>query len=252
VVPELLKNLPEATGWGDLTVRFRFDGTVPIARTLNADKDPEFCGKFDLKDESLVVNSSNGGIKDVTAFLYFARDESSRMPIHESYFDQVRKTVTVDNVDCRFEPHVVMLWSPQTLEIINSDDVGHNTKFETIKNVGLNRSVPANSSIKVNFALADRALPFACNIHTWMRGLYVVRDDPYFAVSDKDGNLAIKNLPEGEWNIQFLQERAGYVREGKRDGVPFKWKSGRLKVTIKNGETNNLGTIDLAPELFEE
>jgi cytochrome c2 len=254
VIPAVLKDLPKATGWGDLTVRFRFDGTVPMARTFVADKDPEFCGKFVLQDESLIVNPDpeNRGIKDVIAYLYFARNESSRMPIHESYFDDARKIISVNNANCRFEPHVVMLWSPQTLEIFNSDDVGHNTNFSTLKNVGLNRSVPAKSSIKVQFPLAEPAVPFACNIHTWMKGVFVVRDDPYFAVSDKDGKLEIKNLPEGEWNIQFYQEKAGRVREGKRGGETIEWERGRVKVTIKNGETTDLGTIDLGPKLFEE
>jgi len=206
-----------------------------------------------LKDESLVINAGNRGIKDVLAFVYFARRESSRMPIHESYFDQARKTVSVDNAGCRFEPHVLTLWSSQTVEIINSDDVAHNTNFSTLTNLGLNQLIPAKSSIKVKFPLAEsRAVPIACNIHPWMEGLFLVRDNPYFAVSDKDGNLEIKNLPEGEWTIQFFQERAGYVRKGKRQGTPISWTRVRIKVAIENGKTTDLGTIDLAADLFAE
>jgi hypothetical protein len=71
-----------------------------------------------MKDESLIVNTANGGIKDVIAYLYLGRG-AGRIPIHESYFNQARKTVSMDNGKCRFEPHVSLLWTPQTLEVSN-------------------------------------------------------------------------------------------------------------------------------------
>jgi hypothetical protein len=215
------------------------------------DNDPFLFGKFNLKDGSLVV-SADGGIKNVIAYLYLGRG-AARVPIHQSYIDRVRETIAMDNIECRFEPHISLLWTPQTLAVGNGDDVGHNVNFTAIKNLPINILIPSKSTTPVRFPLEERVpMSVACNIHPWMKGYVVVRDNPYFAVSDKNGNLSIKNLPEGEWTIQFWQEKAGYVRSGKREGVPINWKSGRTTIMIDNGQTTNLGTIDLAPELFEE
>lgn len=252
VLPAILKDLPKATGWGDLKVRFRFDGTPPTAAAIVANKDPEYCGKFDLHDESLVVNPAGGGIKNVIAYLYLGRD-AGKIPLHDSYIAQAQKTVSVDNVKCRFEPHVSLLWTPQSMEVSNSDSVGHNTNFTAIENAGINILIPANSKTNVAFPKEERIpISVACNIHPWMKGFVLIRDNPYFAVSDDNGDLSIKNLPEGEWTIQFWHEKSGYVRTGKRDGAPVDWKSGRASVVIENGKTADLGTMDLAAELFKD
>ena len=52
-----------------------------------------------------------------------------------------------------------------------------------------------------------------------MKARLLVRPDPYFAVSDKDGNFEIKNLPAGtELEFQVWQEKSGYVEKAKIDG----------------------------------
>jgi len=233
--PDELKGLPKATGWGDFTARFRFDGTPPVAPTVVADKDVAFCGKSELKDESLIVNATDGGIKNVIAFIY----DAARVPIHESYFGDARKKVSMDNTKCRFEPHVSLFWTPQTLEVGNTDDVGHNVNFTLLENQSLNFLLPPSGKRTVNLPKIERMpMRVACNIHPWMNGILLVRDNPYFASSDEHGNLSIRNLPEGDWKIQLWHEKSGYVRSGKLDGKPVSWKSGRPSVVIENGKTD--------------
>ena len=253
VLPEILKDLPKATGWGDLTVTFRFDGTPPVPATIVADKDPAFCGKFPLVNESLVVNSGNRGIKNVIAYVYLSA-AGGKMPIHESYFSQLQETVSMDNANCRFEPHVSMLWGPQTLEVGNSDEVGHNMNFAMLGNNPLNFLLPPKSKSTVTSLTKVERMPasVSCNIHPWMKGILLVRDNPYFATSDENGVLTIKNLPAGEWPMQFWQEQAGYVREGKQDGASIAWKSGRTTVVIEDGKATDLGTIDLPAKMFAD
>ncbi len=249
-LPEMLRNLPEAEGWGHLKAQFRFAGTPPTPAPVVVNKDPEFCGKFDLHDESLIVNPANGGVQNIVAYLYLGRN-AGQVPIHESYFPQVNKPVLIDNIGCRFEPHVSLLWTPQALEVGNSDAVGHNTNFSTLKNAPVNILIPSKTKTQVSLAQEERIpVSVACNIHPWMKGIVVVRDTPYAAVSDENGALSIDNLPVGEWQIQFWQEKAGYVRTGTRDGETVTWKSGRASVVIEDGKTTDLGTIELAAELF--
>ena len=39
------------------------------------------------------------------------------------------------------------------------------------------------------------------NIHPWMHAFVGVVDNPYYAVTGKDGSFAIKDLPPGKYTI---------------------------------------------------
>ncbi|MEX0820059.1 MAG: hypothetical protein WD070_10725, partial [Pirellulaceae bacterium] len=246
-LPDSLKNLPQATGWGDLKVQFKFDGDPPSPTPIDVNKDVEFCGKFGLVYESLVVNAENGGIKNVIATLVRSRG-SGAMPIHESYLAHATDRVVLDNENCRFEPHILKLWTTQSLVLKNSDPIGHNTNYATLTNPSQNLLIPAGGMTEQTLSQPER-LPAktTCNIHPWMSAYLVVQDHPYVAVSDKNGNLDLKNLPEGTWTIQFWQEEAGYVADVKVDGKPTTWSRGRVDVKIEDGKIADLGVVHFVP-----
>jgi len=250
-LPEFLKNLPQASGWGDVTVQFVFDGPAPAPERVSVTNDVEFCGKFDLTDESLVVNPANGGIANVVAYLYVARGDGP-MPIHEDYLATAREAIELDNLKCRFEPRVATIWTPQKLVVGNDDVVGHNTKIDTFTNPAANQTVPAGGQFELSFSQAER-LPtqVSCSIHPWMKSWLVIKDNPYSAVSDADGKLTIKNLPVGKWTIQFWHEQAGYVTDVVQDGTKVEWNRGRVEVSVEAGKVANLGLVKLAPAVFE-
>ena len=76
--------LPAQAQWGTLKGRFVFDGTPPAAKAVTVTKDAAFCGKHDLKDESLVVNEENKGIANVVLTLYLSRGQKAPTP-HPDY-----------------------------------------------------------------------------------------------------------------------------------------------------------------------
>ena len=144
---------------------------------------------------------------------------------------------------------MALLWTTQSLLIKNSDAVGHNTKIEVIANPAINDIVPAGATLLRQFPQTERspAAPVACSIHPWMNAWLVVRDNPYFAVSNQDGDLEIKNLPAGEWTVQFWHEKPGYVVDVKLGDKKTEWKRGRLDVKIENGKVVDLGVVRFAP-----
>jgi hypothetical protein len=236
--------------WGDLKARFVLDGAIPAPKKLDITKDQEFCGKHNLVDEGLVVNSANKGIANVVVFLYLAK--GAKPPTaHESYASSAKSEVPFDNMNCRFEPRVVTLRTTQTLLVGNKDPVGHNTNITTLSNPGQNVLIPSNGSAKMNFGAVE-SLPSkaACNIHPWMTAYVVIKDHPYMGVSDKDGNLVIKNLPVGKWTFQFWQESSGYLTDVVVDGKKTAWARGRAELEIKQGGTD-LKEIKLTPSLFK-
>jgi hypothetical protein len=72
-----------------------------------------------------------------------------------------------------------------------------------------------------------------------MSGWVRVFDNPYFAVTDADGNFEIKDAPAGTYRLMIWQESIGY-RGGAagRDGTP---------VTIKAGAVTDVGPFDVKP-----
>ena len=38
-----------------------------------------------------------------------------------------------------------------------------------------------------------------CDVHKWMDGVLMVRDNPYVAITDAQGKFQIENIPAGEW-----------------------------------------------------
>lgn len=249
----LAASVAQAAEWGDLTATFVYDGTPPPPEKANVNKDVAYCGPFNVMNEAVVVNPKNGGVANILSFLYVSRT-GTKPPVHPDYEKTAKDEIKLDNSKCRFEPHMTILRTTQTLLVGNSDNVGHNTNVTALAegNLSQNILVPAGAEIKMNFPAEERfPMHVACNIHPWMNGKVIVKEHPYVAVTDQDGKLTIKNIPAGTWTFQFWHERPGYVKEVTIDGKKTSWKSGRVELTIKPGK-NDLGEIKLAPSVFEE
>lgn len=240
-----------AADWGDLSARFVLNGTAPAPKPISVTKDPEFCGKFGLVDEQLVVNPTNKGIANVVVFLYVA-PTGKQPPIHDSYKESEKAEVRIDNKSCRFEPHIVPLWTTQTLVAGNLDSVGHNTNITTTKNPPQNVLIPSNGALKLNFPAAEvlPAAPVSCNIHPWMKAYVVIKSHPYIAVSDADGKVSLKNVPAGKWTFQFWHESGGYLTKLKMGGKEMNWSRGRPDLEIKKG-MNDLGDLQIDATSFK-
>jgi hypothetical protein len=241
-----------AQGWSDLTATFVLDGAIPKPKALVINKDPAVCGKHNLVDESLVVNPANKGIANVVVYLYVAPRTGKKPPIHESYKATEKDSVLLDNHNCRFEPHIAIVRTTQTLVAGNKDPVGHNTNMALSKNPPQNPLIPGGGTVKFNLTVEETLpAPVSCGIHPWMKGYLVVKEHPYMAVSDKDGKVTIKNVPAGKWTFQFWQEASGYLSDAKQNGKPVKWERGRVELDIKAGAPTDLGEIKVSPTIFK-
>ena len=239
----VLAGSARAEGWGDLTATFQYDGTAPIAKPLDVAKEP-MCAPHKIVDETWVVNKENGGVANVIVWLSL-KTTDKKPAIHADYKATETATVQLDNNKCRFEPRVTVLRTTQTLEVLNSDPFGHNTNISTLDNAPQNPSMPAGAKLKVQPMKTEERLPvnISCGIHPWMTAKLVVKSHPYVAVSDKDGKLTIKNLPEGTWTFQVWHEGIGNVQKPSQNGKPVEWAKGKVDVKIANGKPTDLGVI---------
>jgi hypothetical protein len=236
-----------AAEWGTLTGKFVYDGKAPTPAKIEPTKDPEVCGKHPLVDEGLLVDPS-GGLANVVVMC-----KTKNVPVNPEYDKTAADDVVLDNKNCRFEPHVGVIRTSQSLLLKNSDPTGHNSNVTPLTNAGLNPVLAAGGEPVKHAFQTEEGLPVkvGCNIHPWMGAWLVVRKDPYAAVSDPSGKFTIKDLPAGtELEFALWQEKSGYLKNvsykgGKADG------KGRFKIKLKPGE-NDLGDIKVSPSLFKK
>ncbi len=230
-----------AADWGSLKGKFLVEGSTGDPAPINVNKDTEFCGKHDLVDETIVVGD-NGELANVIVYIYTKRGQS--LDVHPDYEATATEPVVLDNKGCRFDPHVIAVRTNQPLEIRNDDSgIGHNTNASFVANPGFNEMVTNDSPITKTLQKAEPVpAPVACNVHPWMKAYAVVREDPYVAISDENGEFTIENIPAGQHEFIFWHEAKGNMRDLKlKDGKTD--RKGRAKLKIAPGETLDLGEI---------
>ena len=234
------------TGWGTLHAQVKFVGAPPKPKPIDANKDQHVCAKHPLVEEGLVVGP-DGGLANTVIFL-----RTSKTPVHPDYAASAEAEVVLDNARCRFEPHVQVLRTTQTLVVKNSDNVGHNSKIDGFANPGFNGLIPAHSALSQKFSKEEsNPIPVGCNIHPWMKGWVVVRSDPYAAVSNTHGELTIAKLPAGrELEFQLWHETGGFLKTASTEGVKLYGK-GRFKVKLDPDQELKI-TINVPAEGFSK
>jgi plastocyanin len=124
-------------------------------------------------------------------------------------FSQPSKPVVEDQKHMTFVPHVLVVLKGTTVQFLNSDPVGHNVYWPSIsgnKKLAHNMGTWPQGQEK-SFTFNDLGVaPLLCNVHPEMSGYVVVVPTPYFAVTDKEGNFEIKDLPDGSYTLKTWSE----------------------------------------------
>lgn len=129
--------------------------------------------------------------------------------IPDKKFDAPKDHVVVDQKKMEFIPHVVVVLQGTNVDFTNSDPVGHNVYWPSISG---NKKLSHNLGTwpkgeKKSFQFNDLgAASLLCNVHPEMSGYVVVVATPYFAVTDKEGNFEIKNVPAGHYTLKTWSE----------------------------------------------
>ena len=129
--------------------------------------------------------------------------------IPDKKFDAPKEPVVIDQRKMAFLPHVAAVQQGTTVEFLNSDPVGHNVYWPSVSG---NKKLAHNLGTwpkgeKKPFQFNDVGVAsLLCNVHPEMSGYVVVSPTPYFAVTDKDGNFEIKNIPAGKYTLKTWSE----------------------------------------------
>lgn len=123
---------------------------------------------------------------------------------------------TEDQKKMTFIPHVLVVLQGTTVDFLNSDPVGHNVYWPSVSG---NKKLQHNlgtwpQGVKKAFVFSDLGVAsLLCNVHPEMSGYVVVVPTPYFAVTNKEGEFEIKDVPAGHYTVKTWSEEGKPVTQ---------------------------------------
>jgi hypothetical protein len=229
-------SITHAQGWGSITGQFVWPDKEPLPKPKPIVAPPGAGCPAGLVDNRELVDAESRGLKNVMVWFDTVKLDGKVGPVHPKLAKPAVQTVKLNQPACLFVERITLMRTDQVLEIGNAAGVAHNTRIMFRVNSAVNILLaPGGTKSFKNLRSEPRPVGVACDLHGWMAGQVGVFDHPYFAVSDKQGNFAIDNIPAGELILFMLHEKNGWQHAGNL-------KQGQ-KITIKAGQVADLGKI---------
>jgi plastocyanin len=195
----------DAATLGTVSGTVHFAGKAPARVKIDMSQDP-VCSVMggDNYSEQYVVK--DGKLANVYVYVKSgpAAAMSGPMPIPAP--------VVLDQVGCKYVPHVIAVMRGGSVEFRNSDSTMHNIHAmpAVVGNqpVDVSQGPKGTPEVKV-FAQPEVMMPVRCNNHPWMNAFINVAATPFFAVSDAEGHFAISGLPAGDYVLAAVHEKMG-------------------------------------------
>jgi plastocyanin len=185
----------------EISGKVKLEGTPPPEKPIVLDA---ACGKLQpnqIATRHYIVGPDKGL---ANVFVYVKEGAKPAAPPTE-------KGAGLDQKGCEYHPYVIGVQAGQHFDVKNSDALLHNVhalpKVSGNKEKNVGQPVPMKSDFV--FEKPEVLVQFKCEVHPWMFAYVGVVDNPYFAVSDKDGSYKITGLPAGDYTLEFVHLKAG-------------------------------------------
>ncbi len=159
-----------------------FVGTAPANESIKMDADA-YCKAAHsgpVYTQDVEVNA-NGTLKDV--FVYVKEGVTGNYPAPTT-------PVVLDQQGCQYHPHVFGIQAGQPLKIVNNDGTLHNIHALPKTNAEFNIGQPFKGMETVKkFDKAEMPVRFKCDVHKWMGAYAGVVNNPFFAVTNDQGDF---------------------------------------------------------------
>jgi plastocyanin len=175
----------------------KVQGQLPKLPPLQISKYKEVCR--DVPNETLIVGPSQGLRYAVVTLEGIAKGKAVEREVQHE----------LDNVKCRFAPHVQAASVGQFVLLKNTDPILHTAHAYFASgqphfNVGL---YPGRTSRKP--LVTPGVVKILCEVHPWMSAYIIVTEHPYHAVTDTYGEYLISDVPAGSYRLRAWHESLG-------------------------------------------
>jgi plastocyanin len=190
----------QVTDGGSITGTIKVSGNIPKLPPRPIGKDPNVCGTGTRESLQLMVGSG-GALKNAVVIVEGVRAGKALPPNATS--------VQLDQKNCEYGPHVMIVPVKSELSIRNSDPILHNIHMYQDDESLFNIAQPVQNQ-ENKHALTKAGFVYAeCDVHGWMQAHIAVVDNPYYAVTDENGKFNIADLPPGNYTVKIWHEYLG-------------------------------------------
>src|SRR5262245_48693125 len=172
-----------------------------VAKTVKIVKDASVCGK-EAASEALVVGPDRE-LANVVVVLVGAKSPQPPAPTANA---------SVDQVGCRYVPHVQAVTVGSAMALLNNDAVFHNVHGTMDAGAGgpmsvFNLAMPMKGQKLPAKLKRPGTIKLRCDAgHTWMNAYIHVLEHPFFAVTDRAGKFSIAGVPPGRYSLKYWHE----------------------------------------------
>jgi plastocyanin len=147
-----------------------------------------------------VVVGPGGALENVVIYISAGAPDESAAP---------STPVTVMQKGCRFTPHIVVMQTNQTLQMVNEDSTAHNIHPLATNNREWNKAEPPGTAPLTDSFARPEFISVKCNIHPWMHAYFAVLKTSHYVVTGENGVFSLNNLPPGKYTITAWHETFG-------------------------------------------
>jgi len=183
---------------GAIRGKVTYTDEVPVRKIIPT-KDQQVCGG--IREDPQVLLGPGSGVADAVVYLKDVQKGKR--------WDKPKKAPSLNNHNCNFEPHVQVMPAGMNLAILNSDPVLHNTHGFLIKATVFNVAMPQKGMRVERPIRKPGIVRVECDAHGWMLAWVYAADNPYYAMTGKDGSFTITNVPPGDYTMVVWQEYTG-------------------------------------------
>jgi hypothetical protein len=185
---------------GEIKGKVTYEGTLPKYKPLDMVNEPT-CAKHyttPVLPENVVAGPDNS-LKNVVVYISAGIQEEPA-PTQPAMLKQR---------GCRYIPHVLAMEANQEIWVQNDDSVAHTVHPMARINKELNRSQPPGTPPLVIKYDKPEVIRVKCELHPWMRGVFVVLKNSHYSVSDEGGGFSLPDLPPGKYTVKAWHEQFG-------------------------------------------
>ena len=195
---------------GTITGTVKWAGTRPKPLLLPINRDQNVCDPNDAKMRDLerLEIAENGGVANTVVYL---ANISHGKPI-----DLPLARRSLNQKQCRYEPHIFLVPQGGALSMMTSDPVLHNIHMTGASSYN---AAFVNQGQTVSETLNEPGvIDVQCNGgHAWMNAEILVVRHPYYAVTDENGKFTLNDVPPGQYQIVAWHE--GWHIAGRENKV---------------------------------
>lgn len=192
---------------GTITGIVRFESAFPKRKKIRVSKDNKACGTR-YYSEHFLVNESNKGLQNV--LLTVEGISAGKAPLTSSLIE-------VEQRGCTYIPHFQVAEVKDAgidIKFFNHDGIFHNVHAIHGDTTLFNIPQFADHTEITQHVGTSGVVRVKCDVHSWMgASVILLRNQPYYAVTDSTGRFTITDVPAGTYTIKGWHEALGTMQK---------------------------------------